>query len=72
MSAIVPAPTACTDAAAPPESIRITTSIPMVCDTALSTANKMNNRKETRYTVLRPDASEKADHHNGNIAMLNM
>jgi hypothetical protein len=25
-----------------------------------------------RYTVLRPPASEKADHHRGKIAMLNM
>jgi hypothetical protein len=46
MSAIEPAPTACTDAAAPPDSVRTTISIAMLFDTADSMANMMNRMNE--------------------------
>jgi hypothetical protein len=46
MSAIVPTPTACTEAAAPPANILTATSIPMEVDNALNRENTTNNANE--------------------------
>ena len=69
---MVPAPTAWTEADAPPLKIRITTSIVIEFDTAANADQSMKRANEVRYTVRRPDASEKADHHRGKIAMLSI
>ena len=47
-SAIVPAPTACTDAAAPPLSIRITISIAIEFDIAPKQAKTVKMAKDVR------------------------
>jgi hypothetical protein len=72
MSAIVPAPTAWTDAAAPPPSILMTISMPIDVLTAEITLHNTKRVKETIYMVLRPKVSENDDHHNGNIDMLSI
>lgn len=68
-SAIVPAPTACTDAAPPPLSIRIVTSIAIFLEVALNTAKIVNMAKDARYMVLRPIVSENALHQRGKMAI---
>lgn len=72
MSAIEPAPTACTDAAAPPDSVLTTMSIAMLFDTADKIAKTTKRMNDAMYIVLRPSRSLKLDHHSGKTAMLNM
>ena len=67
MSAIVPAPTACTLAAAPPARIRIVMSIAMLRDSAHSMLNTRNKENDEIYMVRRPSVSENDDHHRGNM-----
>jgi hypothetical protein len=72
MSAIVPAPTAWTDAAAPPPRILITISIPIDVLIAEITLHIIKRVNEIKYIVLRPKVSENDDHHNGKIDMLSI
>ena len=69
ISAIVPAPTACTEAAAPPPRTRMIISMPMDVEIAEMIFHRVNSANETRYIVLRPSVSEKEDHQRGNIDM---
>jgi hypothetical protein len=57
----VPAPTACTEAAAAPVRIRITMSIAMFTLTALMTEKTTKMEKERKYVLRQPNFSEKAD-----------
>ena len=68
-SAIVPAPTACTLAAAPPPSTRMMISMAMSFDTAERMLNSKNSVNDVRYMVRRPRVSENEDHQSGNIDM---
>src|ERR1700709_261779 len=72
ISAIVPAPTACTEAAAPPPSIRITISMPIEEEMAATILHIVNRKNETKYMVRRPSVSEKEDHQSGNIDILSI
>ena len=72
MSAMVPAPTAWTLAAAPPPRTRITINIAILVDRADKTLKIRNNENETRYIVLLPDVSEKLLHQRGKMDMLSM
>lgn len=72
ISAKVPAPTACTEAAAPPDKIRMTTNMLMLTDIAAKIVQITNNKKETRYTERRPLVSEKEDHQRGKIPRASM
>ena len=72
MSEIVPAPTAWTDAAAPPLNILITMSIGTVLESADTAANMMDNPNESSRTLRRPNISEKPDHQIGKIAKLSI
>lgn len=66
---MVPAPTAWTDAAAPPDKTLMTISILIEVLIAERMANKVNSVNDTRYMVRLPNVSENEDHHNGNIDM---
>jgi len=66
---MVPAPTACTDAAAPPASNLMTMSIGIEVLTAAATDQIVNSAKDVRYIDLRPKVSENEDHHRGKIAI---
>lgn len=72
MSAIVPAPTACTLAAAPPPRTRITISIAILSDMAARIFHSRKRVKDVRYIVRRPRVSEKDDHQRGNIDIESM
>lgn len=72
ISAIVPAPTACTLAAAPPPRMRITISMPILVDMAERMFQSKKRVKEMRYIVRRPTDSENDDHQRGNIDMESM
>lgn len=72
MSAMVPAPTACTEAAAPPDKTLHATNMPMFTLVADKILNTRNKAKEDIYIVRRPSVSEKDDHHRGKIDMLSM
>lgn len=61
ISAIVPAPTAWTEADAPPPSIRMAINMAIESLIALRTDVTANKAKEIIYTVLLPSFSEKAD-----------
>jgi len=61
MSATVPAPTACTEAAAALLRMRITMSMAMLTLTALMTEKTTKSKKDKKYVFLRPKDSEKAD-----------
>jgi hypothetical protein len=69
---MVPAPTAWTDAAAPPPSILMTMSMPIEMLTAEATLNTTKRANDIKYIVLRPNVSENDDHHNGKIDMLSI
>jgi hypothetical protein len=71
-SAIVPAPTAWTEADAPPLSNRITISIAIDLETAHSMLNMAKRQKDTMYIVRRPSFSLKDDHHSGKMDILSM
>lgn len=72
MSAIAPAPTAWTDAAAPPENVRKTISIAIFVETAAKALKSTKRLKETIYIVLLPLVSEKLDQNSGKIPMESM
>ena len=72
MSAIVPAPTACTDAEAPPPRIRITISMAIEVLTAEMIFQSAKRAKEMRYIVRLPRVSEKEDHQRGKMDMESM
>lgn len=69
---MVPAPTACTDADAPPLNIRITMSMAIESEMALRMLKMVTRQKDTKYMVRRPSLSLKDDHHSGKMDMLNM
>jgi hypothetical protein len=72
MSAILPAPTACTLAAAPPDRTRKTINMEMLVLIAERIAKRTKRINEAMYIVLLPNLSEKEDHHNGKMDMLSM
>lgn len=72
ISLIVPAPTACTLAAAPPLNVRITINTVILLASALKIANNTKSPNETIYIVRRPTLSLNELHHKGNIDMLSM
>jgi hypothetical protein len=72
ISAITPAPTACTDAAAPPHNILITVSIAIDVERAERIAKAIKRTKDIKKILRRPKTSEKEDHHIGAMAMLSM
>ena len=47
-------------------------SMPMFTETAARTIHRTKRRKETMYTVRRPECSEKTDHHWGQNARLRL
>jgi hypothetical protein len=61
MSAMVPAPTACTAAAAPPLRTRKTMNMAALMLTALIHEKITNSKKDMMYTLRRPLVSEKYD-----------
>lgn len=71
-SATVPAPTACTAAAAPPLSTRITINMDIDVDSAARICQTTSSVNDAMYTVRRPAVSLKDDHHSGNIDMASM
>lgn len=68
----MPAPTAWTEADAPPLNMRITMSIAIESEIALRMLKMVKRQKDTRYMVRRPNRSLKDDHHSGNIDILSM
>lgn len=69
---MVPAPTACTDAAAPPDRTRKTISMAMLLLMAERMANTTKSMNELMYIVRLPSRSEKELHHKGKMDMLSM
>jgi hypothetical protein len=72
MSAIVPAPTAWTEAADPPDKTRIIINMVMELLSAAAMFHIVKDAKETMKMVRRPSVSENEDHHRGNILMDSM